>query len=733
MQDYKSIEGDIVHITFHSLETGFTVLDLQTQTENITVVGEMAGVGVGQRLTVYGDFTSHPSFGVQFKVNSFSVTLPSDVNAMYTYLASGAIKGIGPTTAKRITDAFLEDTFIVLNSQPEKLAKIKGLSFKKAVEIQNEFKKINAVQDAIAVLSSYDISASDAISLYTFYGETVVELVKANPYILCTAPLFFSFERVDEIAFSFSMEYDSKERIEGGILYVLRHNTLNGHTCVPKSKLVKTTQQFIAVEDEKIQSKIIELCDDNIIISELINDEEFIFLIELYTAEMISAQKIIQLLYTQVNEFSKFEEKIQNIQNQNDINYAPMQITALKTVLENNVCVITGGPGTGKTTLVKGVIELFESQGDRVLLCAPTGRAAKRLSEMSNRPAKTIHRLLGVERTGKNEIKFSKNKDNPLKCEVLIVDEFSMVDTILFSNLITAVKDNCRVILVGDYNQLPAVGAGNILKDLILSDIVPKVQLTEIFRQAAQSDIIVNAHAINNGLVPKAKTNNTDYYFISCDEMKIENTISQLITTRLPKAYGFNSQEDIQILSPSRKKKGGTQNLNLVLQEAINPKQDNKNQITVNGVVYRVGDKVMQIKNNYDIQYISKDLSEDTGVFNGDIGYIIGIDKFNRTIKVNIEERIYEYSQEEIPQLEHAWAVTVHKSQGCEFKAVILSIPDTAKELQYRNLLYTAFTRAKEFLVIVGSPEILQRMVQNDKKQLRYSAIRHFMKEYYNE
>ncbi len=446
---------------------------------------------------------------------------------------------------------------------------------------------------------------------------------------------------------------------------------------------------------------------------------------------MIGAHKVCDLLYRKVREYEGFEEKIKDIQFLHNIQYAPLQIKAIKTVLENNVCVITGGPGTGKTTLVKGIISLFESRADRVFLCAPTGRAAKRLSELSKKEAKTIHRLLGCEKSGRDGVKFSKNMESPLDCEVLIVDEFSMVDTVLFSHLITAVKENTRVILVGDYNQLPAVGAGNILKDLIQSDIVPKVELTEIFRQARESDIIINAHAINNGDIPKTTKKQSDYYFINSDDTNAQNLISDLITQRLPKAYGFSTNEDIQILSPSRKKRGGTQNLNAILQEVINPENASKNQLKINGITYRVGDKVMQTKNNYDIQYTKDDGETETGVFNGDIGYIISIDKFNRELKVRIEDRVYDYSSEDIQQLEHAWVITVHKSQGCEFRAVILSIPDTVKELQYRNLLYTAFTRAKELLIVVGRPEILSNMVKNNKTQLRYSAIKHFMMEYY--
>ncbi len=731
MQEVVKLEGDIAHITFRSSETGFTVLELLSGDEYITVVGEMAEVGAGQKLVVFGSYVSHPSFGVQFKIQSYEVVFPSSINAILAYLSSGVIKGIGPITAKRIVDAFLEDTFIVLDSQPEKLGSIKGLTYKKALEIQSEFKRIYGVQDAIREFSSFNIETSQAINLYTYYGANVIEKVKENPYIICLAPCFYPFEKAEEVANSLMLEYDSKERIQGAVLYVLNHNIQKGHTCVPKKKLVETVEVFISVEKEKIQNSIFDMIEDNKILNEDINSEEFIFIPELYTAEMISAQKVCDLLYRKVKEYENFEEKIKDIQFLYDIEYAPLQIKAIKTVLENNVCVITGGPGTGKTTLVKGIISLFESRADRVFLCAPTGRAAKRLSELSKKEAKTIHRLLGCEKSGRDGVKFSKNMENPLECEVLIVDEFSMVDSVLFSHLITAVKQNTRVILVGDYNQLPAVGAGNVLKDLIQSGIVPKVELTEIFRQARESDIIINAHAINNGEIPKTTKKQSDYYFINSDDINAQNLISDLITQRLPKAYGFDISEDIQILSPSRKKRGGTQNLNAVLQEVINPENSSKNQLKINGVTYRVGDKVMQTKNNYDIQYTKDDGEMETGIFNGDIGYIISIDKFARELKVRVEDKIYDYSSEEIMQLEHAWVITVHKSQGCEFRAVILSIPDTIKELQYRNLLYTAFTRAKELLVVVGKPEILSSMVRNNKTQLRYSAIKHFMMEYY--
>lgn len=731
MQEILKIEGTVSHITFQSDTTGFTVIELETMEEIITVVGEMAGIGEGQKLVAFGEYVNHSSFGTQFKVKSYEISLPSDVNAIYTYLASGAIKGIGPATAKRIVDTFGVDTFKVLDTELEKLAKVSGVGPKKAATIQQEFKKIYGIQDAMAYLSSHGIMAKDAIALYTWYGPATIEIISTNPFVLCGEPCFFEFERADEISEKFSIEYDSMERIRGGIFYVLRHNTLKGHSCVPYKKLIETVADFIKVEPEKVEKNIEELCEEGLIVKENINDILFVFLAELYVAEMVIAQKLAECLTVQGEIPKDLDRLISDIQQVYDIKYAPKQLEAIEKVCASNLAIITGGPGTGKTTLVKAIISLFELQGKKINLCAPTGRAAKRLTELSGRGAKTIHRLLEVVPGSKDSIRFARNRDNPLPCEVLIVDEFSMVDILLFSQLITAIKDNCRVILVGDYNQLPAVGPGNILKDLLESGRIPSVQLVDIFRQSQESMIVVNAHNINSGIAPQVSDKNGDFFMMECGVNAIDTLVPQLVFTRLPKAYGFDSNEDIQVLCPSRKKRGGTANLNIELQKTLNPETTNKNQLSFNNIIFRECDKVMQIRNNYDLEYTKDDGTSDIGVFNGDIGYIQRIDKLSKTMDVRFEDRVYTYTQEEFIQLEHAYAITVHKSQGCEFNAVVLCIADTAQELQYRNLLYTAITRAKNLLVVVGNSQILKNMTINHRKQLRYTGIRHFLDEFY--
>ncbi|MEG1782334.1 MAG: AAA family ATPase, partial [Oscillospiraceae bacterium] len=576
LQDLKRLEGNIAHITFLSQDTGFTVLELDTEEGIITVVGEMAGIGLGQKLIVFGQYATHPSFGVQFKAVSFEVVLPSDANAILLYLSGGAVKGIGPVTAKRIVDAFGDDTFSVLDTEPVKLSEIKGISYRQALEIQSEFKRIYGIQDAIMYLSQYGIQTGQTIALYGIYGANTVEIISNNPYILCGDPCFIPFELADEIATKVSLEYDSDIRIQGGVSYVLRHNTLKGHCCVPYKKLVETVSNFIRVEPEKVEGNIENQCDTGLLMKEAIKGREFIYLADLYVAELISAQKLTQLLQKKQNKAKNIADTIELIEQMENIKYAPKQKEAMEKVMDSNLCIITGGPGTGKTTLVKGIISLFEMQADRVSLCAPTGRAAKRLSELSGRSAKTIHRLLEVVPGSKNNIRFVRNQDNPIRCDVLIVDEFSMVDAVLFSQLITAVKDDCRVVLVGDYNQLPAVGPGNILKDLLDCGLVPSVQLTEIFRQAQQSDIVLNAHAINHGEIPKSSGKKGDYFFLECPPSEAESTIIGLVETRLPKAYGFDSFEDIQVLCPSKKKSGGTVSLNVSLQKVLNPEGANK-------------------------------------------------------------------------------------------------------------------------------------------------------------
>ena len=729
MQGLKKIEGTVAHITFQSGDTGFTVLELETDTEYVTVVGEMAGVGEGQKLVAFGDYTNHPSFGVQFKAASVQISMPSDANAIFTYLASGAVKGIGMVFAKRIVEKFGEDTFDVLDNYPEKLAQVQGISLSKAIAIQEEFKKIHGVQDAIVMLSKYGISSREAILLYTCLGPNTVEIVTDNPFVLCEEPCFFQFERADEIAVNMAMDYDNSCRIIGGIMYVLRHNVLNGHSCVPKQKLVETVSKFIAVEPEKVERGLGDILEQGIVIEENIYGKAFIYVAELYIAERVIAQKITELMSNSCETDENVNELIGYIQQINDIQYAQRQKEAIHKVYTSPVSIITGGPGTGKTTLVKAIITLFEAQGLKVGLCAPTGRAAKRLADLSDRPAKTIHRLLEVVPGSKENLRFARNKDNPLPCQVLIIDEFSMVDIVLFSQLISAVKSNCRVVMVGDSNQLPAVGPGNILKDLIESDIVPCVMLTEIFRQSQQSDIVINAHNINKGIAPVSSGKDSDFFFVDADGERAEDLLVQFVTNRLPKAYGFDSYDDIQVLCPSRKKRGGTANINVVLQKSLNPPAANKKEISFNGIIFRECDKGMQIKNNYDLEYVKDDGSGDIGVFNGDIGIIERIDTYNKLMYIRFEDRLYTYTQEEFAQLEHSYAVTVHKSQGCEFKAVILCISDTAKELQYRNLLYTAITRAKELLVIIGKPHILQQMTLNHRKQLRYSGIKYYLEE----
>ncbi|MBR5521252.1 MAG: ATP-dependent RecD-like DNA helicase [Oscillospiraceae bacterium] len=731
MQEMERLEGTVLYVTFQSQDTGFTVLELETDTDVVTVVGEMLGVAPGQQLAVQGVYVNHPSFGVQFKVHTYEISLPGDENAMLAYLSSGAVKGIGPVTARRIIKEFGLDAFEVMESDPKRLSQVKGISYRRALEIQQEFQRIYGIQDVIANLASYGLTAAQAIALYGVYGNMTMEMVTSDPFVLCAEPCNLPFEQVDNIAMDrMAQEYDSHSRINGGIMYVLRHNSNNGHCCVPYDRLIETVSAFIGVEPEKVENMVNQCCDEGSLFSEDINDRTFIYPAQLYVAEMVSSRKLAQLLAVKPKNIIDTDSAIKTVQRLLDINYAPNQVKALEKVAGSSVCIITGGPGTGKTTLVKGIISMFEMQADVVSLCAPTGRAAKRLSELSGKEAKTIHRLLEVVPGTRNDIKFSRNQDNPIPCDVLIVDEFSMVDIVLFSQLITAVKDGCRVVLVGDYNQLPAVGPGNILKDLLESGMVPNVQLTDIFRQAQESDIVVNAHAINSGAYPRTSGKTGDYFFIESDENRIETLVASLVESRLPRAYGFDSFEDIQILCPSRKRRGGTQNLNTIMQNILNPQDKSKNEIAFNGIIFREGDKVMQIKNNYDLEYTRDNGETEMGVFNGDIGRISRVDRYNKTLTIRFDDKTYVYEQEFFAQLEHAWAITVHKSQGSEFKAVILCLCDTPKELQYRNLLYTAFTRAKDLLVVAGASQILANMVENNKKQLRYSGVKHFLEEY---
>lgn len=730
-EEIKELIGTIDSITFKSEETGFTVLNMESDGEIITVVGEMLSVNEGEEIHVFGKFVSHPQYGSQFKAEMCEVNLPNTVNAIFKYLSSGVIKGIGPVTARRIVDAFSEEALEVIENSPEKLATIRGINIDKAYLISEEFKKVFGLKTVMLFFSRHGITLTESIKIFKKLGVYSAEIITANPYRLCDTDFSFDFFRVDEMAKNLGFSNDSYLRISAAVKYVLNHNTLNGHTCLPLDKLSEAASRLSGEDLDSVLRATLELLGDGEIVAVEIDNKKFIFLKEYFEAEYLIAERLTLtesiLRGATSNNAVKIEKSVlRQIADQEkllNIEYADQQKEAIVNAVLNPVFILTGGPGTGKTTTINGMIRYFEFMDKKILLAAPTGRAAKRLSEVTGREAKTIHRLLEVS-PGESG-KFKYNEQNPLPCDVVIIDEMSMVDSSLFFSLIRGIKPSSKIILVGDADQLPSVGAGNVLKDLLSSGMVSSVCLNKVFRQAAESLIVTNAHRIVRGENPVIGDTDNDFFFIKEND-NVLNMLSDLYINRLPKAYNYDPKEDIQIISPSKKGRLGTYTVNEFLRDRYNPPSEEKSEVKIRSTFFRVGDKVIQQRNNYDIIW-TKDSKEGMGVFNGDIGFITDIDKREKTITVNFEERIAIYSYEWAEDLELAYAITVHKSQGSEYNAVILLLGDFYEKLYFRNLLYTAVTRAKKQLVILGSEAKINKMVSNDRKTLRYTGLKYFL------
>ena len=726
MQELERVEGAVENVVYRNRETGYAVLEVDADGELITAVGDLCGLYEGEHVVLHGTFREHGTFGMQLRVEAYESDLPETVGAMRRYLASGALPHIGPSMATRIVDAFGADTLEVLATQPERLAELKGFSMKKALEVQAEFQQIFGVREAIAYLGTLGLSAAAAVSVYRHFGADTVTLISENPYLLCGYPVHMPFEQADRIAGERSMEYDSDERVKAGILHILRHNLQNGHSCLPFDKLLPTAAAFLRLEADLIEERLRRMEEEQ----EICVDEMsgMVFLPELYRAERMIALELRDRMRLPPTDAARVDDSVRRVELEKGITYAPMQRQAIAAALTHRVMVLTGGPGTGKTTAVNGMIEAFEQQGDRVALTAPTGRAAKRLAEMTGRRASTIHRLLEVDYNELGIVRFIHNEKNKLRCDVVIIDEMSMVDSLLFESLLCALRPSCRIIMVGDEDQLPSVGAGNVLGGVIASGAVPCVRLTEIFRQAAQSSIVSNAHRIVSGqdIVPGGFDD--DFFFLerhNSDECV--RLICDLVARRLPAAYGYDPAEDIQVLCPSKIGPLGTQALNAALQQRVNPPSQAKPQIDLRERVFRVGDKVMQVRNNYDIPYTSDGGGDGAGAFNGDLGVIEKVNPRNATVSVRSEDRHYEYPHEHLRELETAYAVSIHKSQGSEFPAVIIPLLDVPPKLCYRNLLYTGVTRARNLCILVGSREQAAAMIANARRNKRFCAISDFL------
>ncbi len=726
----EKIIGTVEKITFRNEANCYTVAVLNCDNEDIIAVGTLPFLNEGDMAEFTGEFTVHQTYGEQFKVESFERKAPQNKAAILRYLSSGAIKGVGPSTANRIVEKFGEESLEVIQNNPQMLSAIKGISLQKAIAISEEYKKQYGVRDIMLLLSKYNISPDKCVAIYRTFGERSIEMIKANPYVLCGEGIDFPFETVEDIAADYNFDRNSELRVCAGIEYVLRRNLYNGHTCLPRKKFINVACRLLECKES-----VVEICCDRLIdcfqvSSETVKGEEYLSIPDYYNAEKHIASRLVSVKKFINTAVTVDELEIQNVENRLGIHFEELQKKAILEAFESGILILTGGPGTGKTTTLNAIIKLFENRNLEIELAAPTGRAAKRMTELTGRDAKTIHRLLEVEWGEGDKQQFARNEKNPLNCDVIIIDEASMIDSLLFDSLLKALRLSCRIILVGDADQLPSIGAGNLLNDILDSDIFPSIRLKKVFRQASKSMIVNNAHAIINGEKADFTQKQSDCYFMHrTDTYSTVDTVMQLVSERLPQAYGLNPITDIQILCPSRMLDTGTVNLNNLLQERLNPRKNGQPQLAYKGIYFREGDKVMQIKNNYDLQYKKDDGQYGSGVFNGDVGYITDIDVRGGIVKVRYDERQVTYFSEDLSQLELAYAVTVHKSQGSEYDYVIIPLMSIPSKLMYRNLLYTAVTRAKKMLILVGDNMIWQNMAENDRKTLRYTLLGHFLKE----
>ncbi|MBP5207130.1 MAG: ATP-dependent RecD-like DNA helicase [Clostridia bacterium] len=723
----ETLRGTVNSVIYVNELNRHTILKLLTDDGEITVAGTFADVNPGELLTLTGSFVMHSKYGRQFNSASYEKELPDKADVIMKYLSSGAIKGIGPVTAKAIVDKFGDDTLNVIENHPDKLATVRGVTKAKAQQFSADFAKQNSARTTIISLIDLGIEAHFAIKVFDAFGEAAVETVERNPYAIYEAVRGFDFPACDSLAARLGFDGDFPRRVEAGLRYMLRFNLQNGHTYLPRKQLTELTSTMLSVEPSVVDEALIASVEKGYLTAFGDAGSEKIFLPEYFNAENTCAERLYALNSYKTSPL-KYKDLLPKIEKENNIRYSEKQTEAIIAAAENGIFVLTGGPGTGKTTTLRGIISLFERNGMKILLAAPTGRAAMRMSALTGKEAKTIHRLLEVVPNEDDEIPvFTRDETHPLECDALIIDELSMVDVIVFEALLMAVKPGCRLVLVGDFNQLPSVGAGNILEDIIKSEIIYCVDLDVIFRQSENSLIVTNAHSIVNGELPVLNDTKHDFFFLrGNDAASIADTVVDLCANRLPKAYGADSFKDIQIISPTRIGESGTVALNARLQAILNPRSPNKGERTFGSTVFRVGDKVMQTKNNYDIVYKLSDGSAGAGIYNGDIGMItaIGNEPF---ITIDFDGRVAQYAYEWLGQLEHAYAITAHKSQGSEYAYVIF--PTAApKKLQYRNLFYTAVTRAKDMCIVVGTREDVEYMTKNNKERRRYTALAQFLR-----
>ena len=718
-------EGSVEGIIYANEQNGYAVFDFALDSgEVITATGTLPYLAEGDSMVLYGKWVHSPKYGTQLQVEQYESVMPRSEAAMLRYLASGAVKGIGPKLAARIVAEFGEDTFDVMENHPEWLAQVHGVSRKKALEAAEDFRNKSGMRSAMMFFGEA-FGAAATVKMYQRWGTAAVEVAKRNPYVLCEQIEGIGFERADAFARTLGFDESAPERLRGGVRHVLTYNVVqNGHTCLPREKLVMAACEMLGADSEAVENAISELIKLGQLVYVKNGKDTYVFDANTYECEKYIAEKLALIdktcICADISEIGRF---IQREERANGLSYAGLQRQAIVDAMSSGVMVLTGGPGTGKTTVVKALLRIFNSMGLKVALAAPTGRAAKRLSESTQNEAKTIHRMLEFSYEKEDSAVFLRNENNLLEEGVVIIDEMSMTDTYLFCALLKAVKPGAHLILIGDADQLPSVGAGNVLHDILESGRFSTVKLTEVFRQAQESLIITNAHRINEGQMPILNVGDNDFFFLPREsDSAIASTIAELCYRRLPKAYGADIVSQIQVISPSRRGEGGIENLNRLLQSVLNPAREGKAEHVMRERVFRVGDKVMQTKNNYEIEWV-RGSQKGMGIFNGDIGEILSIRPSDKLMEIRFDERMVSYEFSMLEELELAYAITVHKSQGSEYPVVIIPMYSAAPMLLTRNLFYTAVTRAQKMVILVGKTDVVATMVENDRHTLRYTGL----------
>lgn len=722
------IEGKVNDIIYRNEKNGYTVATINTAKESVDCIGIMPFIQDGDTVRAWGEWSTHATYGEQFKIHHYERMKPCSEKDIIDYLASGIMKGIGPATAKKIVSVFGEKTLDVIRDEPISLSEVKGINVDKALKMGAEYMELNYLEEFVQYMQGFGIELVKSSKIYHDYGHASLETVKENPYMLAMGDYKIDFPTADRIAVEAGFDKESLYRAMSGVEFVLIQAASNGHTYYPLQSVYRAARKLLMTDDDSIAQAITHLQESYKII--LSDDKEKIYLRKYYIAEKAVAQGLVDLCHASIPiEEKNMDDLIHSIQSQSNITFAEKQTDALCQAAANGVFVITGGPGTGKTTIINAIIKMYERIGMEIQIAAPTGRAAKRMSQATGIEAVTIHRLLEPDFPDHgSEMVFARNEEKPLDGDVVILDEVSMIDILLMQSLINALSPGTKLILVGDSDQLPSVGAGNVLRDILNSGVVPHVELTEVFRQAQESMIVVNAHKINHGIFPESNVKDKDFFFILQNGTQVANkAIVDICSKRLPAAYQFDPSKHIQVLTPTRKGDAGVGALNESLQAVLNPKNDKESQKTWNGFNYRVGDKVMQTKNNYNLPWerMTDRFEEGTGVFNGDMGILTEIDEESKRVKVLFDDdKTVWYDFSILDELEPAYAITVHKSQGCEFPVVVMPICNFHPMLMTRNLLYTAVTRAREMVILVGDEESLSKMVRNNKEQSRYSTLK---------